>query len=219
MEEIGEILNERAGEASVLAELIRTPLFKDMLNNCLSDIKPERGASTARSIIWEDPQLILSIVASIPLIINWIIVFLGEVGKQTAGKFPPQLVRSFVSNIWQDIDKQAFKDCVDTYTGLIRGALKEPPDYEKDLLEVMKGPVVEAAGRGINSAVRYINKIHCEDPRFMKDIISIVVSVIDRKELAEASTCIVNATLDQKPRLVSWGLHLIRGRIKRRFKR
>jgi hypothetical protein len=219
VEETRETLNNKDQQASVLAELIRTPLFKDMLNNCLSDIDPERGASTARTIIWEDPQLILSIVASLPLIVNWIITFLGEVGNQAAGKFPPQLIKSFASNIWQDIDRQAFKDCLNSYAGLIRGALKESPDLEKALIEAMKGPAAAAAGRGINSAVRYINKIHREDPLFMKDLISAAVSGIDGKELAEASTGIVNAALDQKPRLISWVWHLITGRIKSRFER
>ena len=55
MIETGEISDVRDGEGSVLAEIIQTPLFKDMLNNYLSNIDPRKGPATAKVILWEDP--------------------------------------------------------------------------------------------------------------------------------------------------------------------
>jgi hypothetical protein len=209
----------RNGEGSVLAEIIRTPLFKDMLNNYLSEIDPRRGAASAKVILWEDPQLILSLLASIPPMLNWIIAFLGELGNQTSEKFPPQLVKGFMVNMWEDIDKDAMERCLKSYGRLIKGLLDESPEFQGALLEAIKGPVAIGTGKGINSAVRYINDINRQDPMFLKKVFSGVTSTIEGKEFTEASTSLINAALDQKPPLVSWVWHLLKMRIKRKFGR
>lgn len=219
MIETGKMSDARDGEGSVLAEIIRTPLFKDMFNNYLSEIDPRRGAATAKVIIWEDPQLILSLLASIPVMVNWIIAFLGELGNQTSGKFSPHLVKGFMANIWEDIDKDAMEECVKSYGRLIKGLLDESPEFQRALLEVIKGPVAIGTGKGINSAVKYVNDINRQDPMFLKKVFSGVVSTIEGKEFVEASTSLVNAALDQKPPLVSWVWHLLKMRIKRKFGR
>jgi hypothetical protein len=219
MIETMKVSDARDGEGSVLAEIIRTPLFKDMLNNYLSEIDPRRGAATAKVILWEDPQLILSILTSIPLMVNWIIAFLGELGNQTSDKFPPQLLKGFMVNMWEDIDKDAMEECLKNYGRLIKGLLDESPELQMALLEAMKGPVAIGTGKGINSVVRYINDINRQDPMFLKKVFSGVVSTIEGKEFAEASTNLVNAALDQKPPLVSWVWHLLKMRIKGKFGR
>jgi hypothetical protein len=219
MSQTKEMADIREQEGSVLAELIRTPLFKDIFNNCLNEIDPKRGAATARTLLWEDPQLIMSLLASLPAVLNWIVGFLAEIGNQTADKFPPELVKSFMRNILEDIDNDALRDCADNYGRLIKGLLDESPEFKTAVIETAKGPVASAAGKGINSAVKYVNELHRQDPMFIKDVLSGVISNIDGKEFAAASTNFMNAALDQKPPLFSWGWNLIAGRIKSRFKR
>ncbi len=219
MIETGKMPDMKGGEGSVLAEIIRTPLFKDMLNNSLSEIDPGRGSTTAKVIIWEDPQLILSLLASIPVMVNWIVAFIGELGNQTSEKFPPQLMKGFLANMWEDIDKDAMKECVKNYGRLMQGLLAESPGFRRAFLETLKGPVATGTGKGINSVVKYVNDINREDPTFLKKVFSGVVSEIDGKEFTEASTSLVNATLDQKLPVITWAWHLMKMRIKRKFKR
>jgi hypothetical protein len=219
MVETGKISEARDGEGSVLAEIIRTPLFKDMLNNYLSEIDPKRGSATAKVILWEDPQLVLSLLASIPVMVSWIVAFLGELGNQTSDKFSPQLVKGYMTSMWEDIDKDAMEECLKTYGRLIKGLLDESPEFQRAVLEAMKGPVAIGTGKGINSAVKYVNDINRQDPMFLKKVFSGVMSTIDGKEFAEASTSLVNAALDQNPPVVSWGWRLVKMRIKRKFGR
>jgi hypothetical protein len=219
MVETGKISEARDGEGSVLGEIIRTPLFKDMLNNYLSEIDPKRGSATAKVILWEDPQLVLSLLASIPVMVSWIVAFLGELGNQTSDKFSPQLVKGYMTSMWEDIDKDAMEECLKTYGRLIKGLLDESPEFQRAVLEAMKGPVAIGTGKGINSAVKYVNDINRQDPMFLKKVFSGVMSTIDGKEFAEASTSLVNAALDQKPPVVSWGWRLVKMRIKRKFGR
>jgi hypothetical protein len=219
MVETGKISEARDGEGSVLGEIIRTPLFKDMLNNYLSEIDPKRGSATAKVILWEDPQLVLSLLASIPVMVSWIVAFLGELGNQTSDKFSPQLVKGYMTSMWEDIDKDAMEECLKTYGRLIKGLLDESPEFQRAVLEAMKGPVAIGTGKGINSAVKYVNDINRQDPMFLKKVFSGVMSTIDGKEFAEASTSLVNAALDQNPPVVSWGWRLVKMRIKRKFGR
>lgn len=219
MIETGKMSEARGGEGSVLAEIIRTPLFKDILNNYLNDVDPRRGSTTAKVILWEDPQLVLSLLAAIPPMVNWIVAFLGELAKQTSDKFPPQLVTGFMTNLWEDIDKDTIEECVKSYGKLIKNLLDESPEFQRVLLEAIKGPVVIGTGKGINSAVKYVNDINRQDPLFFKKVFSGFASTIEGKEFAEASTSLVNAALDQKPPLVSWTWHLFKMRIKRKFGR
>jgi hypothetical protein len=219
MVETGKRSDARDGEGSVLAEIIRTPLFKDILNNYLREIDPRRGAATAKVILWEDPQIVLSLLSSIPLMVNWIVAFLGELGNQTSDKFPPQLVKGYMENMWEDIDKDAIEECLKSYGKLVKGLLDESPEFQRAFLEAIKGPVAIGTGKGINAAVKYVNDINRQDPMFLKKVFSGVVSTIEGKEFAEASTSLVNAALDQKPPLVSWAWHLLKMRIKRKFGR
>lgn len=204
-------------EGSVLAEIIRTPFFKDMLNNYLSEIDPRRGTATAKVLIWEDPQIVLSLLASIPVVINWIVAFIGELGNQASEKFSPQLVKAFVANMWEDIDKDAVETCLKGYGRLVGELIEESPEFRSALLDALKGPVARETGKRIHSAAKYVNDISREDPAFLKKVFSGVVAEIDGREFAEASTTLVNAALDQKIPLLSWAWHLLKTRMKRKI--
>lgn len=218
MDEPGAVLTGEGGEArGVLAEIIRTPLFKEILNNYLSEIDPKAGAETARTLIWEDPELILSLLASVPSFMNWMIAFLNEIAKEASEKFPPQLLKQLLENMGTDIDKGMLGECAVNYATLIRGVLEESPELEGALLAAVKGPVAAATGRGLDSAARYVNEKQREDPAFLGDLFSSVVSRVDGREFSVAAASVANAALDLKPPLVSWGWRLMKERIKKRF--
>lgn len=220
MNEPREVLTggeERSG--SVMAEIIRTPLFKEILNNYLNEIDPKAGAETARTLLWEDPELILSLLASVPSFMNWTIAFLNEIAKEASEKFPPQLIKQLLENMGTDIDKDMFGECATNYGKLIRGVLEESPELEGVLLAAMKGPVAAAAGKGLDNAARYLNEKQREDPAFLGDVLSGVISRVDGREFSAAATSIANTVLDLKPPLFSWALKLMKERIIKRFGR
>jgi hypothetical protein len=140
-------------------------------------------------------------------------------GNQTFEKFPPELLKRFGVQIWEDIDKDAVKTCAITYGKMIEDILRASPEFRENLLAALKGPAASATGRGINKAVKYVNEIQRREPFFVKEMLSEVISSIEGKEFAKASASLVDATLDQKLPLISWGWNLIKSRIRRRFTR
>ncbi|MCD6570587.1 MAG: hypothetical protein J7L53_07790 [Deltaproteobacteria bacterium] len=219
MDKIEQILDSNEESGGILKEILRTPLFKDIIRDYLNNIDPKNGASMIKTLIWEDPEVILSIMGTIPAIINWVIGALSEMGKQIAGAFPPQLLKAFIVNIGGDIDKDTFKEGLNAYGKLIKGILDASPELRVAIIDGIKGPGAKAIGSGVNFALRYINKIHEEDPKLIGEIISGVISSIDTKEFSDASNTLVGAVLDQRPPFVSWGLRMIGGRLRAKFKR
>ncbi|MEA3222906.1 MAG: hypothetical protein U9P49_07060 [Thermodesulfobacteriota bacterium] len=219
MDKIEQILDSNEKSGGILKEILRTPLFKDIIRDYLSNIDPKNGTSMIKTLIWEDPEVILSIMGSIPAIINWVIGALSEMGKQIAGAFPPQLLKVFIVNIGGDIDKEGFKEGLNAYAKLLKGILDASPELRVAIVDGIRGPGAKAIGSGINSASRYINKIYQENPELIGEIISGVVSNIDKKEFSDASNTLVGAVLDQRPPFVSWGLRMVGGRVRAKFKR
>lgn len=218
MDEPREVLTgNEVRTGGVMAEIIRTPLFKEILNNYLNEIDPKAGAETARTLLWEDPELILSLLASVPSFMNWTVAFLNEIAKEASEKFPPQLLKQFLENMGTDIDKDMLGECAGNCTKLVKGVLDESPELESALLSAVKGPVAAATGRGLDNAARYVNEKQREDPAFLGDLFSGVVSKVDGREFSTAAASVANAVMDLKPPLVSWGWGLMKERIKKRF--
>jgi len=215
---IKEIMDNEDQGGGILKEILRTPLFKDILRDYLSNIDPKNGPSMVKTLVWEDPEVILSVMGALPAIINWVIGALSELGKQITGAFPPQLLKGFIVSIVDDIDTNTLKDGLSAYGTLIKGILDESPELGVAVIDAIKGPGVKAAGEGITSALRYINKIQREDPKLIGDIISGVISNVDKEEFSQASMSLINTVLDQKLPLVSWGMRMIGGRIRGKFK-
>lgn len=71
----------------VLREALRTPKFKATLNVMLSSLDSKSTASLVRTLFWTDPGVILSLVGSLPTIINMLVEWLRETLEQFNG-FP-----------------------------------------------------------------------------------------------------------------------------------
>ncbi len=218
MDNLEHIMDGKDQEGGILKEILRTPLFKDILRDYLNNIDPKGGPVFVKTLVWEDPEVILSVMGALPAIINWVIGAISELAKQVGPAFPPQLLKSFIVNIGDDIDTDTLKDGLSAYGTLVKGVLDESPELGSALINAIKGPGVKAAGKGITSASRYINKIQREDPNLIGDIISGVISNIDEREFTKASMGLVNAVLDQKLPLVSWAWRLTSGRIRYKFR-
>jgi hypothetical protein len=93
----------------ILRVLLKKPAFKNNIRSVLNSVDPDNARDLARTIIWEDPEIILSLVGAVPALANSIIKFLDEVILQVMEKFPPELLHDFLETIIQDVDRDAIK--------------------------------------------------------------------------------------------------------------
>ncbi len=203
-------------EGGVLKEVLRTPFVKDIIRNSLQNIKPDKSHPLVIALIWQDPEVILSILGSIPPIVNSCVGALAETGNQLNEKFSPELLRDYLGSIINDIDTDEFKALVEAYSTMIKNLWEVSPELREAVSKAVTQEVPPLIGQGINSACRFVNEISKSDPRIVNKFVSDVVANVDGDELRDATHTIVNAVLDQKLHLVSWAWQLLRKRMKRR---
>ena len=95
----------------IMRELIKKPVLKSSIRSVLNSIDPESAPDLVRTLMWDDAELILSLVGALPSIANVFIKALEEVAVQV-NKFPPDLLQEFTRSILKDIDIEAMNRAV-----------------------------------------------------------------------------------------------------------
>ncbi len=91
------------GTSRVMRELLRTPRFKAGVRIVLRDLDPENAALLVRTIMFEDPEFFLSLLAATPAFANALTAFLEEAVEQ-ASLLPAGVVTGFMTGIVRDVD-------------------------------------------------------------------------------------------------------------------
>ena len=203
-------------EGGVMKEVLSTPFVNDLMRSNLQNIKPDKTHPVVNALIWQDPEVILSVLGSIPSVVNSCTGALAEAGKQLNEKFSPILLRDYVGSILKDIDTEELKGLAEAYAELIKNLWDASPEFREMTGKAITEEAPPLIGKGITSACRFVNEVSKEDPRLVSKFVSDVVANIDGDEFKDATHTIVNAFLDQKLHLISWTWQLLRKRMKRR---
>jgi len=203
-------------EGGVMKEVLSTPFVKDLIRSNLQNIKPDQAHPLVKTLIWQDPEVILSILGSIPSVVNSCTGALAEAGRQVNEKFSAELLRDYLGSILKDIDTEELKALVEAYVILGKNLWDASPEFRDMVGKMLIQDAPPLIGKGISSACRFVNEAGREDPQVVSRFVSDVVANIDGNELKDASHTIVNAFLDQKLHLISWTWQLLRKRMKRR---
>jgi hypothetical protein len=93
----------------IMGVLLKSPTFKSNVKSVLNSIDPDNARELARTILWEDPEIVLSLMGAVPPIANSMIRFLDEIILQVREKFSPELLHDFLGTILQDVDRETIK--------------------------------------------------------------------------------------------------------------
>lgn len=203
-------------EGGVVKEVLRTPFVKEIIRNSLQNVKPDKTHPVVNALIWQDPEVILSVLGAIPSVINSCTGALAEAGKQLNEKFSPQLLSDYVGSLLGDIDTDELKALVDAYVDLGKKLWDASPQFREAVGQALAQDAPPLIGNGINAATRFINGVSKNDPQTVSKFVSDVAAHVDGDQLRDATHTLVNAVLDQKLHLISWAWQLLRKRLKRR---
>jgi len=191
---------------SVLKEILDTPFIKEMLWKSLVNINPKNGAELVRTLLWEDVGVALALVDGLPAIINYLIGALSEVIIQAEEKFPPPMLLAVIQALREDLDTEplhkAGSAAIRLTQGLIRASGTDTP---------------KAVGKAITVVARNVNDLHSQDPTQISALAKGIMANIDAHELSRMTGTILNAVLDQRPKLFSWAAQMLAGRVRERF--
>ena len=90
----------------ILRELIRTPKFKESIIIVLNSIDPPAARSLVRTLFWQDPGLLMSLMGSLPALINVGSEALAEVAAQM-NTMPMPLLQDFLNRVVAGINGTA----------------------------------------------------------------------------------------------------------------
>ncbi|MGO9146940.1 MAG: hypothetical protein ACLQDF_11285 [Desulfomonilia bacterium] len=203
--------------SGVIKGIIRSPLFKDILRTNLNEVNPHTGSSFVKTLMGEDPEVFFSLISSLPVFINVLIKASTEFAVQLKDKYPPEMLKAFLTSLYDDIDKDALRQCGKAWTELASSQWKTSPELRQAATGFLlsSGPKIKAGA--INGLARFINAITQNNPQAFSIFIASVLRNIDGKEVGKATHTLAGAFLDQKWHLTSWTWNLVRNRVKKRF--
>ena len=203
--------------SGVIKGIIRSPLFKDILRTNLNEVDPRTGSSFVKTLMGEDPEVFFGLISSLPMFINVLIKASTEFAVQLKDKYPPEMLKAFLTSLYDDIDKDALRQCGKAWTELAASLWKASPELRQAATEFLlsSGPKIKAGA--INGLARSINAITQNYPQAFSIFIASVLRNIDGHEVGKATHTLAGAFLDQKWHLTSWVWNLVRNRVKKRF--
>jgi hypothetical protein len=179
--------------ARVLREIIRTPAFQEIIKANISGLDPGDARDMVKAFLREDIDLSISLLGMSPVVMNYLVEAVLELGRQFEG-FPPALLEAFVSQMTSEIDREALKEIPEVY-GPLLGKIMESPEKQEAF--------AAALGSLVTSSARFLNRSIARNPYFLRD----VLANVDMKEILWAVVSICRSILSS---LVSGVSRLIR---------
>ncbi len=246
MSENKSMTADQTGMATrVLRELLRTPAFKELVKIRITETAPGTAQELAKIFLWEDVDFSLSLLGSSPNAINFVGQLAEEVGRQLAN-FPSHILKDFLSQMGEKIDKDTFKalpqayaplveelfwedlevqratreKAIDTLNALLRNSATALERLERGRKEApSRGKIldIDALARLINASSAWIGDALSQRPNLLREL----VERLDGKVMRGAARALVQAALDFKVllTLASWCAGALMEGIKGRLSR
>jgi len=91
----------------ILIEVMKKPVLKQNLKNILKNIDPDSAPELAKTLLWQEPEFIMMILAALPSIANVVIKLLDQLLVEMVEKFPPDLLNGYFKGVFEDLDQEA----------------------------------------------------------------------------------------------------------------
>ncbi|MDY6795563.1 MAG: hypothetical protein SWK76_09855 [Actinomycetota bacterium] len=138
----------------VMREVLRTPALKELILLQLKDIDADAAPGLARTLLWEDPGVSLSLFGALPDAVNWLLEFLLEMGKQFNG-LPEPLLRDFLGRLGEGIDQERLKELPAVYGQLLGRLLVDDAETASQALAL----AIQAVNAAVAGADQLISKL------------------------------------------------------------
>lgn len=110
----------------VTRELLRTPRFKEGIKIVLNSLDPDSASDLVKTIMWEDADIFLSLLASLPEMLNIVFLALREMTAQLSN-FTPEMLNDFMEQTVANLDGEALGEALGSAT-LLFARMGETPE-------------------------------------------------------------------------------------------
>jgi hypothetical protein len=109
----------------VSRELLRTPRFKAGLKMMLNSLDPDSAPDLVKTLMWEDTDVFLSLLGSLPAMVNIVFLSLRELTVQL-DNFTPEMLADFMAQLIEKMDGEALGEALGS-TALLFARMGELP--------------------------------------------------------------------------------------------
>jgi len=190
-------------KSSVMKEILATPFIKDLIRASLKSAACKSDPSLVRTLLWEDPEVSLSVLSTLPHIVNQCTGALSEAGREIDEKFSPELLKGYLAAMGNDINTDNITACTEVWVRIISNLWEASPAFREDVADYLSQNLPHVLGTSVTTAARFINEIDRQDPRAVSCFVSNTLDNIDGKEVEAAAHILFNAVLDHKSRFLS----------------
>ena len=113
-----DMVNPGLGER-LLKEIIATPALKEVILLQMKGIRPEAASGLAKTLLWGDPGISMSLFGTLPDVVNWLLELLLEFGRQL-NDLPEPLLKDILGRIGASIDRERLSRFPEVYGALLR---------------------------------------------------------------------------------------------------
>ena len=191
-------------KSSVIKEILATPFVKDLIRSSLKSAACENDPSLVRTLLWEDPEVSLAVLSTLPHLANRCTGALAEAGREIDEKFSPDLLKSYLTAMGEEIDMNRITACSEVWGKIISNLWEASPVFRKYVAEHLSQNLPRMLGAGITAAARFTNEIERQDTHAVSRFIAKTLDNTDGKEVEGAARILFNALLDHKSRFLSW---------------
>jgi hypothetical protein len=191
-------------KSSVIKEILVTPFVKDIIRSSLKSAACEKDPPLVRTLLWEDPEVSLAVLSTLPHLANRCAGSIAEVGREIDEKFSPHLLKSYLTAMGEDIDMNRITACAEIWGKIISNLWEASPEFRETIENYLSKNLPRVLGMGITATARFINEIERQDPRAISRFVAKTLDNTDGKEVEGAVRILFNAVLDHKSRFLSW---------------
>jgi hypothetical protein len=191
-------------KSSVIKEILATPFVKDLIRSSLKSAACDNDPPLIRTLLWEDPEVSLAVLSTLPHLANRCTGALNEAGREIDEKFPPHLLKGYLTAMSDDIDTDRLKACADIWGKIISNLWEASPEFRESLADYLSRNLPRMLGAGVTATARFINEIDRQDPGAVSRFVAKTLDNTDGKEVEDAARILFNAVLDHKSRFLSW---------------
>ena len=191
-------------KSSVIKEILATPFVKDLIRSSLKSAACENDPPLVRTLLWEDPEVSLAVLSTLPHLANRCTGALAEAGWEIDEKFSPHLLKGYLTAMGEDIDTDRVIACTEIWGKIISNLWEASPEFRKILADYLSQNLPRMLGAGITATARFINEIDRQDPLAVSRFVAKTLDSTDGKEVEGAAGILFNAVLDHTSRFLSW---------------
>ncbi|MBU4175975.1 MAG: hypothetical protein KKB90_07790 [Actinobacteria bacterium] len=189
---------------NLLREVLRTPPLKELILLQMKGIDPDSASGLVRTMMWEDPDVSMSLFGSLPDMVNWLVEFLLELGRQL-GDLPEPFLGEILKVLGEDVDRDRLKEILEIYARLIQRLILSGEDSGGQALPPDQLDA-ESLGRVLNRLLTLSNAARRSRKVTAREQFKIVLSQLDRREVFTAAGDLLKSALSMGWAFITWSI-------------